>query len=136
MWNSGFTKRWVSMGYIHCRCATDVIQQANYFDCLYFLFSKSTFFNVLTKASAPAENFPFCTIDPNENKSSQNIVLFSCTFFNFMIILFFPLRRVAVPDSRYDFLCEDWKPPSCVPAYLHVVDIAGLVKGAHEGQVS
>ncbi|CAI8004194.1 Obg-like ATPase 1 [Geodia barretti] len=70
---------------------------------------KSTFFNVLTKASAPAENFPFCTIDPNENK-------------------------VAVPDSRYDFLCEHWKPPSCVPAYLHVVDIAGLVKGAHEGQ--
>lgn len=48
---------------------------------------------------------------------------------------FAPLRRVAVPDSRYDFLCEHWKPPSCVPAYLHVVDIAGLVKGAHEGQV-
>ena len=45
------------------------------------------------------------------------------------------LRRVAVPDSRYDYLCEHWKPPSCIPAYLHVVDIAGLVKGAHEGQV-
>lgn len=32
---------------------------------------KSTFFNVLTKAAAPAENFPFCTIDPNENKSPE-----------------------------------------------------------------
>ena len=49
---------------------------------------------------------------------------------------FFLIRRVAVPDSRYDFLCEHWKPPSCVPAYLHIVDIAGLVKGAHEGKVS
>ena len=46
-----------------------------------------------------------------------------------------PLRRVAVPDTRYDWLCEHWKPPSCVPAYLHVVDIAGLVQGAHEGKV-
>ena len=47
-----------------------------------------------------------------------------------------PLRRVAVPDSRYDWLCEHWKPPSCIPAYLHVVDIAGLVQGAHEGKVN
>ena len=47
-----------------------------------------------------------------------------------------PSRRVPVPDSRYDWLCEFWKPPSTIPAYLHVVDIAGLVKGAHEGQVS
>lgn len=70
---------------------------------------KSTFFNVLTKASAPAENFPFCTIDPNES-------------------------RVPVPDERYDWLCAHWKPPSTIPAYLSVVDIAGLVKGAHEGQ--
>lgn len=70
---------------------------------------KSTFFNVLTKQAAAAENFPFCTIDPNES-------------------------RVAVPDSRYDWLCEHWKPPSCIPAYLHVVDIAGLVQGAHEGK--
>ncbi len=44
-------------------------------------------------------------------------------------------RRVPVPDERYDWLCEHWKPPSCVPAHLSVVDIAGLVKGAHEGQV-
>ncbi|XP_055370895.1 obg-like ATPase 1 isoform X1 [Condylostylus longicornis] len=70
---------------------------------------KSTFFNVLTKSAAPAENFPFCTIDPNENK-------------------------VPVPDERFDFLCEYHKPLSKVPAFLNVVDIAGLVKGASEGQ--
>ena len=70
---------------------------------------KSTFFNVLTKSAAPAENFPFCTIDPNE-------------------------ARVVVPDARFDFLCEHHKPASKVPAYLNVVDIAGLVKGASEGQ--
>ncbi|XP_069965651.1 obg-like ATPase 1 isoform X2 [Bactrocera oleae] len=70
---------------------------------------KSTFFNVLTKSAAPAENFPFCTIDPNENK-------------------------VPVPDERFDFLCDYHKPASKVPAYLNVVDIAGLVKGASEGQ--
>ncbi|XP_054087225.1 obg-like ATPase 1 [Zeugodacus cucurbitae] len=70
---------------------------------------KSTFFNVLTKSAAPAENFPFCTIDPNENK-------------------------VPVPDDRFDFLCDYHKPASKVPAYLNVVDIAGLVKGASEGQ--
>jgi len=70
---------------------------------------KSTFFNVLTKSAIPAENFPFCTIDPNE-------------------------ARVSIPDYRYDMLNEDWKPKSRVPAYLNVVDIAGLVKGANEGQ--
>jgi len=71
---------------------------------------KSTFFNVLTKSSqAAAENFPFCTIDPNE-------------------------ARVPVPDTRWDFLVEHHKPASKVPAFLNVVDIAGLVKGASEGQ--
>jgi len=70
---------------------------------------KSTFFNVLTKSAAPAENFPFCTIDPNES-------------------------RVPVPDERFDFLCDYHKPASKVPAFLNVVDIAGLVKGAAEGQ--
>jgi len=69
---------------------------------------KSTFFNVLTKSAIPAENFPFCTIDPNES-------------------------RVPVPDERYDYLCEFYKSDSKVPAYLNVVDIAGLVKGASEG---
>ncbi|XP_072034156.1 obg-like ATPase 1 [Amphiura filiformis] len=70
---------------------------------------KSTFFNVLTKSQASAENFPFCTIDPNENK-------------------------VPVPDERFEYLCEEYKPASKVPAFLHVTDIAGLVQGAHEGQ--
>ncbi|TRY96400.1 hypothetical protein DNTS_010075 [Danionella cerebrum] len=70
---------------------------------------KSTFFNVLTKSQAAAENFPFCTIDPNES-------------------------RVPIPDERYDFLCQYHKPASKVPAFLNVVDIAGLVKGAHSGQ--
>lgn len=70
---------------------------------------KSTFFNVITKSAAPAENFPFCTIDPNES-------------------------RVPVPDDRFDYLCNYFKPVSKVPAFLNVVDIAGLVKGASEGQ--
>lgn len=71
---------------------------------------KSTFFNVLTKTSiAAAENFPFCTIDPNE-------------------------ARVPVPDTRFDWLVEHHKPASKVPAFLNVTDIAGLVKGASEGQ--
>jgi len=70
---------------------------------------KSTFFNVLTKSAIPAENFPFCTIDPNES-------------------------RVAIPDARFDYLCEYHKPASKVPAFLNVVDIAGLVKGAAAGQ--
>ncbi|XP_076284723.1 adenylate kinase 9 [Lasioglossum baleicum] len=43
-------------------------------------------------------------------------------------------RRVPVPDARFDYLCEYFKPVSKVPAFLNVVDIAGLVKGAAEGQ--
>jgi len=71
---------------------------------------KSTFFNVITKTSiAAAENFPFCTIDPNES-------------------------RVPVPDERWDWLVEHHKPASKVPAFLNITDIAGLVKGASEGQ--
>ncbi|KAB0349601.1 hypothetical protein FD754_014458 [Muntiacus muntjak] len=70
---------------------------------------KSTFFNVLTNSQASAENFPFCTVDPNEN-------------------------RVAVPDERFDFLCQYHKPASKIPAFLNVVDIAGLVRRAHNGQ--
>ncbi|EJW81490.1 GTP-binding protein YchF [Wuchereria bancrofti] len=69
---------------------------------------KSTFFNVLTKSQAQAENFPFCTIDPNES-------------------------RVPVNDNRFDWLVEHYKPLSKVPAFLNVVDIAGLVSGASEG---
>ena len=70
---------------------------------------KSTFFNILTKLQAAAENFPFCTIDPNEG-------------------------RVPVPDTRFDFLVDSFKPASKVPAFLNVVDIAGLVQGASEGK--
>ncbi|KAB0347676.1 hypothetical protein FD754_012533 [Muntiacus muntjak] len=70
---------------------------------------KSTFFNVLTNSQASAENFPFCTVDPNESS-------------------------VPVPDERFDFLCQYHKPASKIPAFLNVVDIAGLVKGAHSGQ--
>merc|ERR1712211_194987 len=58
---------------------------------------------------AAAENFPFCTIDLNE-------------------------ARVAVPDERWDWLVAHHKPASKVPAFLNVTDIAGLVKGASEGQ--
>ncbi|KAI9199854.1 P-loop containing nucleoside triphosphate hydrolase protein [Polychytrium aggregatum] len=70
---------------------------------------KSSFFNAITNSSVPAENFPFCTIDPEES-------------------------RVAVPDTRFDWLVEQYKPKSVVPAWLTIIDIAGLVKGAHEGQ--
>ncbi|KAI7882343.1 GTP-binding protein YchF [Lichtheimia hyalospora FSU 10163] len=69
---------------------------------------KSTFFNALTKSSAAAENYPFCTIDPEES-------------------------RVAVPDERFDWLCQHYKPAKEIPAFLTVIDIAGLVKGAASG---
>eukprot|EP00834_Sanchytrium_tribonematis_P008130 NODE_870_length_3391_cov_0.839915.p1 type:complete len:419 gc:universal NODE_870_length_3391_cov_0.839915:1055-2311(+) len=69
---------------------------------------KSTFFNCITNSSIPAENYPFCTIDPSEG-------------------------RVSVPDERFDWLCTHHKPGSTVRAYLTVIDIAGLVKGAAEG---
>lgn len=70
---------------------------------------KSTLFNVLTKLSVPAENYPFCTIDPNE-------------------------ARVNVPDERYEWLVDYFKPASKVPAVLSVTDIAGLIKGASKGE--
>ncbi|KAL6047510.1 Obg-like ATPase 1 [Balamuthia mandrillaris] len=70
---------------------------------------KSTLFNVLTKMSIPAENYPFCTIEPN-------------------------VSRVAVPDRRFDWLVESFRPASQVPAHLTVTDIAGLVRGAAAGE--
>jgi len=70
---------------------------------------KSTLFNILTKLSVPAENYPFCTIDPNE-------------------------ARVSVPDERYEWLINFWKPASKVPAVLSVTDIAGLIRGASQGE--
>mmetsp|Transcript_17978 Transcript_17978/g.56376 ORF Transcript_17978/g.56376 Transcript_17978/m.56376 type:complete len:400 (-) Transcript_17978:294-1493(-) len=69
---------------------------------------KSSLFNLLTEQSAAAENFPFCTIDPNE-------------------------ARCSVPDQRFKWLCELYKPVSRVPAMLQVTDIAGLIRGASEG---
>jgi obg-like ATPase 1 len=70
---------------------------------------KSTLFNVLTRMGIPAENFPFCTIDPNS-------------------------ARVNVPDHRFKWLCDLYKPKNSVPAFLEIVDIAGLVKGASKGE--
>ena len=69
---------------------------------------KSSLFNLLTEQSAAAENYPFCTIDPNES-------------------------RCPVPDQRFEWLCELWQPASKIPAYLMITDIAGLIKGASEG---
>ncbi|CDU17077.1 GTP-binding protein, putative [Plasmodium yoelii] len=70
---------------------------------------KSTTFNVLTKLNIPAENYPFCTIDPHEAK-------------------------VTVEDERFDWLVDHFKPKSSVHAYLSIFDIAGLVKNAHLGE--
>ena len=70
---------------------------------------KSTLFNALTKKSVPAENYPFCTIDPS-------------------------VGIVAVPDSRLDKLATFSNSAKTIPAVIEFVDIAGLVKGASEGQ--
>jgi GTP-binding protein YchF len=70
---------------------------------------KSTFFNAITKSKAPAENYPFCTIDPN-------------------------VGVVPVPDARIDRLAYLEKSGKKVPAIVEFVDIAGLVKGASQGE--
>src|SRR5688500_17511642 len=70
---------------------------------------KSTLFNALTGAAAPAENYPFCTVDPN-------------------------VGVVEVPDPRIDLLAQVVKPIRTVPAVVTFVDIAGLAKGASEGE--
>lgn len=70
---------------------------------------KSTLFNALTKASVPAENYPFCTIDPS-------------------------VGVVGVPDARLGALADFSKSKSVIPAAIEFVDIAGLVKGAAEGE--
>lgn len=70
---------------------------------------KSTIFNALTKAGAPAENFPFCTIEPN-------------------------LGVVKVPDARLAEIAKRIKPQQLVPALMEFTDIAGLVKGAATGE--
>lgn len=70
---------------------------------------KSTLFNALTKQSVPAENYPFCTIDPS-------------------------VGVVGVPDDRLAALAQLSKSEKTIPAAIEFVDIAGLVKGAAEGQ--
>mgnify|MGYP001596300968 FL=1 len=69
---------------------------------------KSTLFNALTKKNVPAENYPFCTIDPS-------------------------VGIVPVPDKRLIKLSEISKSKKTIPAVVEFVDIAGLVKGASEG---
>ena len=70
---------------------------------------KSTLFNAITKAGAECANYPFCTIEPN-------------------------VGTVAVPDERLDRLCEMYSPEKRTPATVEFVDIAGLVKGASQGE--
>lgn len=70
---------------------------------------KSTLFNALTKKSVPAENYPFCTIDPS-------------------------VGIVPVPDPRIEKLSVFSKSAKTIPAVIEFVDIAGLVKGASEGE--
>lgn len=70
---------------------------------------KSTIFNAITNAGAESANYPFCTIDPN-------------------------VGMVNVPDLRFDKLVASYKPRSIVPTVTQFVDIAGLVKGASQGE--
>lgn len=70
---------------------------------------KSTLFNALTKAEIQAENYPFCTIDPN-------------------------VGIVPVPDERLDALAKIVKPQKILPTTIEFVDIAGLVAGASKGE--
>lgn len=70
---------------------------------------KSTLFNALTAAKAEAANYPFCTVEPN-------------------------VGMVELPDPRLDKLTEIVQPKRTVPAVVQFVDIAGLVKGAAEGE--
>ncbi|MCP5351185.1 MAG: redox-regulated ATPase YchF [Oceanospirillaceae bacterium] len=70
---------------------------------------KSTLFNALTKAGIGAENFPFCTIEPNSGV-------------------------VPMPDPRLDALADIVKPERVIPTSMEFVDIAGLVKGASKGE--
>jgi GTP-binding protein YchF len=70
---------------------------------------KSTLFNALTRATIQAENYPFCTIDPN-------------------------VGIVEIPDPRLDKLAEIVKPQKVIPTTMEFVDIAGLVAGASKGE--
>lgn len=99
---------------------------------------KSTLFNVLTKMGIPAENFPFCTIDPNSvryvcGNAYVCVVVFQYMYHHACCDCSSCQARVNIPDDRFKWLCELYKPKSQVPAFLEICDIAGLVKGAAEG---
>ena len=70
---------------------------------------KSTLFNAITNAGVPADNYAFCTIDPN-------------------------VGVVSVPDERLNWLSDFYSPKKTTPAIIEFVDIAGLVKGASKGE--
>ena len=70
---------------------------------------KSTLFNAITNAGVPADNYAFCTIDPN-------------------------VGVVSVPDERLQWLADFYQPKKHTPAVIEFVDIAGLVKGASKGE--
>ncbi len=70
---------------------------------------KSTLFNAITNAGVPADNYAFCTIDPN-------------------------VGVVSVPDERLQWLSDFHQPKKTTPAVIEFVDIAGLVKGASKGE--
>ncbi len=70
---------------------------------------KSTLFNALTKSKVESSNYPFCTIDAN-------------------------IGVVALPDNRLYEIAQYVKPKSVIPTYMNFTDIAGLIKGASEGQ--
>lgn len=70
---------------------------------------KSTLFNALTKAGISAENYPFCTIDPN-------------------------IGIVPLPDARLDAIARIVRPANLIPAGIRFIDIAGLVAGASKGE--
>ncbi len=70
---------------------------------------KSTLFNAITNAGVPADNYAFCTIDPN-------------------------VGVVSVPDERLSWLSDFYAPKKTTPAVIEFVDIAGLVKGASKGE--
>jgi len=90
---------------------------------------KSSLFNLLTEQSVAAENYPFCTIEPNESRHS----IYKVNIHFLSSFLTCSISRCPVPDQRFKFLCDLWDSPSRIPAYLHITDIAGLIKGASEG---
>ena len=70
---------------------------------------KSTLFTAITSSPAAVENYPFCTIEPN-------------------------VGLVSIPDERLDALCQIYNPQKKIANYLKLIDIAGLVKGAAQGE--